>query len=135
LQDIRAYIKNEDYQLPCSVISFANVRHNTGKTLFTLCVAEALNHLGYRVLVIDCDKQGDTSRFYTGTQLPDDTPHGRVYPNPLLSFAADFLPEARSIMNCRSLPKTNYICFLVLTCSCIIMENSYGLTGNKNCKN
>jgi cellulose biosynthesis protein BcsQ len=74
LQDIRDYIKNEDYRLPCSVIAFANVRHNTGKTLFTACVAEVLNHLGYRVLVIDCDKQGDTTRFYTGTQLPDDTP-------------------------------------------------------------
>jgi cellulose biosynthesis protein BcsQ len=74
LQDIRAYIKKEDYRLPCSVISFANVRHNTGKTLFTLCVAETLNHLGYRVLVLDCDKQGDTSRFFYGNHLPDDTP-------------------------------------------------------------
>ena len=74
LQDIRAYIKNEEYRLPCSVISFANVRHNTGKTLFTLCVSEALNHLGYRVLVIDCDKQGDTTRFFHGDLLPDNTP-------------------------------------------------------------
>jgi cellulose biosynthesis protein BcsQ len=74
LEDIRTYIKNEEYRLPCSVIAFANVRHSTGKTLFTLCVAEALNHLGYRVLVIDCDKQGDTTRFFFGNHLPDDTP-------------------------------------------------------------
>jgi len=74
LQDIRTYIKNEEYRLPCTVIAFANVRHNTGKTLFTACVSEVLNHLGYRVLVIDCDKQGDTTRFFSGNLLPDNAP-------------------------------------------------------------
>jgi cellulose biosynthesis protein BcsQ len=74
LEDIRAYIQNENYKLPCSVISFANIRHRTGKTMFTICAAEVLKCLGYRVLVIDCDKQGDTSGFFLGKTPPAGTP-------------------------------------------------------------
>ena len=74
LEDIRNYIKNEDHRIPCPVIAFANIRHRTGKTLFTICTAEVLNHLGYRVLVIDCDKQGDASRFLSGTTPPPGSP-------------------------------------------------------------
>ena len=63
-KNICDYVKKNDIKRDCTTISLANIKGGVGKTLSTICISSVLKECGYRVLVIDCDKQANMTAYF-----------------------------------------------------------------------
>ena len=104
LADLRARGLDGDEAMPLPrVISIANQKGGVGKTTTAVNLGAALAELGYRVLVIDLDPQGNAT---TGMGISHRNVEGSIYDVIMNDAAVDDCVEPTSVQNLFVVPAT-----------------------------